>query len=94
MTGFTGKERKKGQKTAQKQGGNRTRKNNTKKENQTYLLCSKFGYIFNLDFSSPRRERDSNPRYLSVRRFSRPVQSTTLPSLLKVRPQGFEPWTH
>ena len=29
-----------------------------------------------------RRERDSNPRYLSVRRFSRPVQSTTLPSLL------------
>ena len=30
-----------------------------------------------------RRERDSNPRYLSVRRFSRPMQSTTLPSLLK-----------
>ena len=29
-----------------------------------------------------RRERDSNPRYLSVRRFSRPVQSTTLPPLL------------
>ena len=29
-----------------------------------------------------RRERDSNPRYLSVRRFSRPVHSTTLPSLL------------
>ena len=28
-----------------------------------------------------RRERDSNPRYLSVRRFSRPVHSTTLPSL-------------
>ena len=28
-----------------------------------------------------RRERDSNPRYLSVRRFSRPMQSTTLPSL-------------
>ncbi len=28
-----------------------------------------------------RRERDSNPRYLSVRRFSRPVQSTTLPPL-------------
>ena len=30
---------------------------------------------------SVRRERDSNPRYLSVRRFSRPVHSTTLPSL-------------
>ena len=30
-----------------------------------------------------RRERDSNPRYLSVRRFSRPVQSTTLPPLLR-----------
>ena len=28
-----------------------------------------------------RRGRDSNPRYLSVRRFSRPVQSTTLPPL-------------
>ena len=28
-----------------------------------------------------RRERDSNPRYLAVRRFSRPVHSTTLPSL-------------
>ena len=32
-----------------------------------------------------RRERDSNPRYLSVRRFSRPMQSTTLPSLLCMR---------
>ena len=31
-----------------------------------------------------RRERDSNPRYLAVRRFSRPLQSTTLPSLRKV----------
>jgi hypothetical protein len=30
-----------------------------------------------------RRERDSNPRNLSVQRFSRPPQSTTLPSLLK-----------
>ena len=28
-----------------------------------------------------RRERDSNPRYLAVQRFSRPPQSTTLPSL-------------
>ncbi len=28
-----------------------------------------------------RRRRDSNPRYLAVRRFSRPVQSTTLPLL-------------
>ena len=28
-----------------------------------------------------RRERDSNPRYLAVRWFSRPVHSTTLPSL-------------
>lgn len=33
---------------------------------------------------SKRRERDSNPRYLAVRRFSRPLQSTTLPSLRKV----------
>ena len=31
---------------------------------------------------SQRRERDSNPRYLAVQRFSRPPQSTTLPSLL------------
>ena len=29
-----------------------------------------------------RRDRDSNPGYLSVRRFSRPVHSTTLPPLL------------
>ena len=29
-----------------------------------------------------RRGRDSNPRYLSVRWFSRPVHSTTLPPLL------------
>jgi hypothetical protein len=28
-----------------------------------------------------RRERDSNPRNLAVQRFSRPPQSTTLPSL-------------
>ena len=28
-----------------------------------------------------RRERDSNTRYLAVQRFSRPPQSTTLPSL-------------
>ena len=34
---------------------------------------------------SLRRERDSNPRYLSVRRFSRPVHSTTLPSLLYLK---------
>ncbi len=34
--------------------------------------------------TSWRRERDSNPRYLSVRRFSRPVHSTTLPSLHRV----------
>ena len=38
----------------------------------------------NLSFLSAfflRRERDSNPRYLAVQRFSRPPQSTTLPSL-------------
>ena len=38
----------------------------------------------NLSISSAsflRRERDSNPRYLSVQRFSRPPRSTTLPSL-------------
>ena len=41
--------------------------------------------ILNLSFchQSPvlRRERDSNPRNLAVQRFSRPPQSTTLPSL-------------
>ena len=36
-----------------------------------------------------RRERDSNPRCLSARRFSRPVYSTTLPSLLQFRKTGF-----
>ena len=34
-----------------------------------------------LTYRTLRRERDSNPRYLAVRRFSRPVHSTTLPSL-------------
>ncbi len=29
-----------------------------------------------------RRKRDSNPRYIAVRWFSRPVHSTTLPFLL------------
>ena len=32
-----------------------------------------------------RRNRDSNPRYLSVCRFSRPVHSTTLPFLLYIQ---------
>jgi hypothetical protein len=31
-----------------------------------------------------RRERDSNPRYLAVQRFSRPPHSTTLPSLQSI----------
>ena len=39
--------------------------------------------------SSSRRERDSNPRYLSVQRFSRPPQSTTLPSLQNSFQEGF-----
>ena len=47
--------------------------------------CSKEGIkkeVANPRFTtSERRERDSNPRYLAVQRFSRPPQSTTLPSL-------------
>ncbi len=35
--------------------------------------CSDFGIV--------RRGRDSNPRYLAARWFSRPVHSTTLPPL-------------
>ena len=45
-----------------------------------------------LHFGTPfflRRERDSNPRNLSVQRFSRPPQSTTLPSLLQNRLQKY-----
>ena len=42
-----------------------------------------FSLIFISEYLK-RRERDSNPRYLSVRRFSRPVHSTTLPSLHRV----------
>ena len=47
-------------------------------------------YIYNVGFVwvwapfirlTRRRERDSNPRNLSVQRFSRPPRSTTLPSL-------------
>src|SRR5690554_2056695 len=36
------------------------------------------------DLHSSRRERDSNPRKLALQRFSRPPQSTTLPSLPKI----------
>ncbi len=36
-----------------------------------------------------RRERDSNPRNLAVQRFSRPPQSTTLPSLRRQKYDGF-----
>ena len=50
-----------------------------KKKKQTNLQINlSFCLLFFL-----RRGRDSNPRYLSVRRFSRPVQSTTLPPLQK-----------
>ena len=36
-----------------------------------------------------RRERDSNPRSLSAQRFSRPPQSTTLPSLQRAQNTRF-----
>ena len=36
-----------------------------------------------------RRERDSNPRSLAAQRFSRPPQSTTLPSLRVQKYNGF-----
>ena len=39
--------------------------------------------------SSWRRERDSNPRSLSAQRFSRPPQSTTLPSLQRIQNTRF-----
>ena len=39
----------------------------------------KLDFLFYLIFL--RRDRDSNPGYLSVQRFSRPPQSTTLPPL-------------
>ena len=38
-------------------------------------------FTYNVLHITKRRERDSNPRYLAVRRFSRPLQSITLPSL-------------
>lgn len=43
--------------------------------------CPPCGQVFSLGFRKWRRERDSNPRNLAVQRFSRPPQSTTLPSL-------------
>ena len=42
-----------------------------------------FSLIFISEYLK-RRERDSNPRRLSPQRFSRPPQSTTLPSLLGI----------
>ena len=45
-----------------------------------YKRTSPIGLVLHFGL---RRERDSNPRNLSVQRFSRPPQSTTLPSLLR-----------
>ena len=47
------------------------------------LIKNKKESTFRTPFCFWRRERDSNPRNLSVQRFSRPPQSTTLPSLLR-----------
>ena len=47
------------------------------------LIKNKKESTFRTPFCFWRRERDSNPRNLSVQRFSRPPQSTTLPSLQK-----------
>ncbi len=52
-------------------------------EGHARIIIKKSRKSFDLQ-DSVRRERDSNPRYLSVRRFSRPVHSTTLPSLHRV----------
>ena len=41
-----------------------------------------------------RRERDSNPRRCDPQRFSRPPQSTTLPSLLIFSPYRFSLWVY
>ena len=48
------------------------------------LIKNKKESTFRTPFCFWRRERDSNPRNLSVQRFSRPPQSTTLPSLLEI----------
>ena len=45
------------------------------------LIKNKKESTFRTPFCFWRRERDSNPRNLSVQRFSRPPQSTTLPNL-------------
>jgi hypothetical protein len=42
---------------------------------------SKQALIDQISALHKRRRRDSNPRYLSAQRFSRPPQSTTLPLL-------------
>ena len=53
------------------------------------LIKNKKESTFRTPFCFWRRERDSNPRNLSVQRFSRPPQSTTLPSLLRNRLQKY-----
>ena len=54
-----------------------------KQNTQLYIVMYKAGcsYLNLLIFSILRRDRDSNPGYLAVQRFSRPPQSTTLPPL-------------
>ena len=51
-----------------------------------YKKTSPIGLVLHFGL---RRERDSNPRSLSAQRFSRPPQSTTLPSLLQNRLQKY-----
>ncbi len=52
----------------------------TKKPNRERL--DPYSLIFTIDCCMERKERDSNPRTLAGQRFSRPPQSTTLPSFL------------
>ena len=49
-----------------------------KKTPTNSIICGNYLLVVRL---IQRRERDSNPRYPKVQRFSRPPQSTTLPSL-------------
>ena len=59
----------------------------TRQKEKTPQVIELVGFVCFLSpfvLGSQRRERDSNPRSLAAQRFSRPPQSTTLPSLLAI----------
>ena len=80
-----GSQHKKNQQLPRRQSALAYHKNKspfTSKLERAFCFCKLRAKLAKLLVFFVRRERDSNPWYLAVQRFSRPPHSTTLPSLL------------